>query len=228
MRPGSNRHRVSGLWALCMGLAVLALPVEAADTYTIDKEHTEVRFTWDHLGVSRQGGRFTDVSGTLEFDEAAPETSKVRVSIKLGSLSTGVAALDSQLLKTREFFDASKHPRITFESTEVRMTSARTGEVTGDLTINGISRSVVLAVVWNYSGPHPMAKINPAFSDQTIAGFSATTQIRRSDWGITRTVPFVSDEIQIGIETELKRTEVGQGAAAGVGVAPADTQAAPR
>lgn len=182
--------------------------VAAADTYVIDKEHTEVRFTWDHLGMSRQGGRFVDVSGTLELDETALEASRVSVIIKVASLWTGVAALDSQLTKSREFFDAAKHPTITFESTAVRPTTARTAEVLGDLVINGVARPVVLSVTWNYSGGHPMAKINPAFTDLHVAGFSATTQIRRSDWGMTRTVPFVSDEIQITIETELKRTAI--------------------
>ncbi len=216
MKSRRSRIKQSAVAALFMLHGVMAAgwvsTSHAADTYSIDKDHTEVRFTWDHLGVSRQGGRFNDVSGTLEFDEAAPEASRVKVSIRVGSLSTGVAALDNQLLKTREFFDAAKHPTITFASTDVRMTSARTGEVTGDLTINGVARPVVLSVTWNFVGPHPMAVINPAFSDQIIAGFSATTQIRRSDWGITRTVPFVSDEIQIGIETELKQVSATAGA----------------
>lgn len=193
--------------ALAVAAALLPTGVRA-DTYAIDKEHTEVRFTWDHLGMSRQGGRFVDVTGTLEFDETRPETSKLGVIIKVASVWTGVAALDSQLVKTREFFDAAKHPTITFESTEVRPTSGKSADVVGDLTINGITRPAVLAVTWNFAGPHPMAKINPAFSDLHVAGFSATTQIRRSDWGISRTVPFVSDEIQISIETEMKRTAV--------------------
>ncbi len=201
--------------ALLLTAALLQPATARADTYAIDKEHTEVRFTWDHLGLSRQGGRFVDVTGTLQFDEARPDASKVGVIIKVASLWTGVAALDSQLVKSREFFDAAKHPTITFESTEVRQTSAKTADVIGDLTINGTPRPVVLNVTWNFAGGHPMAKINPAFSDLYVAGFSATTQIRRSDWGLTRTVPFVSDEIQISIETELKRTAISAPAAAG-------------
>lgn len=182
--------------------------VAHADQYVLDPEHTEVRFTWDHLGMSRQGGRFVDVTGTLDFDEARPDASKVSAIIKVASIWTGVAALDSHLVKSREFFDAAKFPTITFTSTAVRPTGAKTAEVVGDLTINGQARPAVLAVTWNFAGGHPMAKINPALSDQYVAGFSAVTQIRRSDWGMTRTVPFVSDEIQITIETELKRTAV--------------------
>lgn len=192
--------------------AMLAISARAAtaqaDSFVLDPEHTEVRFTWDHLGLSRQGGRFVDVTGRLDFDEARPEASKLSAIIKVASIWTGVAALDSQLAKSREFFDVGKFPTITFSSTDVRQTSARTADVVGDLTINGQARPVVLNVTWNFAGAHPMAKINPAFSDQYVAGFSARTQIRRSDWGLTRTVPFVSDEIQITIETEFKRTAV--------------------
>lgn len=193
--------------SVALSLATWTAPLRA-DRYAIDPEHTEVRFTWDHLGMSRQGGRFVDVSGTLEFDEARPDASSLAVIIKVASLWTGVAALDSQLVKSREFFDAAKFPTITFKSAGVRQTSARTADVIGDLSINGVARPVVLNVTWNYAGAHPMAKINPAFSDQYVAGFSAQTQIRRSDWGLTRTVPFVSDEIQISIETEFKRTAI--------------------
>lgn len=209
MRSGFRLDTFAAILALgLVYCGMSAAPARAADTYAIDKEHTEVRFTWDHLGVSRQSGRFVDVSGSLEFDPARPEASKLSAVIKVASLWTGVAALDSQLVKSKEFFDAGKFPTITFNSTAVRMASDKTGEVTGDLTINGQARPVVLTVIWNYAGAHPMAAINPAFSDQFIAGFSASAVIRRSDWGLTRTIPFVSDEIVIGIETELKRTSV--------------------
>lgn len=204
-----------------MVAVVLQSGAAVADRYVLDPEHTEVRFTWDHLGMSRQGGRFVDVSGTLDFDEARPDASKVSAIIKVASIWTGVAALDSHLVKSREFFDAAKFPTITFTSTEVRQTSAKTAEVVGDLTINGQSRPAVLAVTWNFAGGHPMAKINPALSDQYVAGFSAVTHIRRSDWGMTRTVPFVSDEIQITIETEMKRTAVTPPAAVAPAGAPA-------
>ncbi len=203
------RLLVSVAMTFALSLAAWAMSSPArADQFALDPEHTEVRFTWDHLGMSRQGGRFVDVTGQLDFDETRPDASKVSVIIKVASIWTGVGALDSQLIKSREFFDAAKFPTITFSSTSVRQTSAKTADVIGDLTINGMARPVVLNVTWNYAGAHPMAKINPAFSDQYVAGFSAQTQIRRSDWGLTRTVPFVSDEIQISIETELRRTAV--------------------
>ena len=187
--------------------ATSSVPVRA-DTYALDPDHTEVRFTWDHLGLSRQGGRFTTAAGTLSFDPSKPEASTIEVKIPVKSLSTGIKKLDEHLINTKDFFDVVANPAITFKSTLVRMKSDKTGEVEGDLSINGVSKPVVLDVVWNFSGEHPLQAINPVYAGAFASGFSASTQIRRSDWGITRTIPYVSDELRITIETELLRTAV--------------------
>lgn len=189
-------------------LAVLiggAAPPASADTYKLDRDHTEVRFTWDHLGLSRQGGRFLDVSGTVTFDPANPETSAVDVRIPLKSIATGVKALDEHLVKSKDFFDMAQFPEAAFKSTRVLRTDERVAEVMGDLTLNGVTKPVVLDVVWNFTGEHPLANINPTYAGHFSSGFSATTQILRSDFGITRTIPFISDEIRITIETEMHR-----------------------
>lgn len=192
-------------WILLAALAALFGSPALADTYDIDSEHTEVRFTWDHLGISRQGGRFTEVSGTLEFDPSRPADSKVAATIPLSSILTGNAKLDEVLLKSGEWFTPGTYPEIRFESTAVAVTSDKTADVTGTLTFNGVSKPVVLEVVWRFAGEHPLGTINPTFAGQYVAGFSATTQFRRSDWGLSRTIPFISDELQITIETELVR-----------------------
>lgn len=193
------------------GLIVLALLVASitgasAETFTLDKQHTEVRFSWDHMGLSHQSGRFTDVTGTVQFDADNPESSTVDVSIPVASLMTGVAALDNHLVKTKDYFDTAASPAITFKSTGVRKTGDKTAELIGDLTINGVTKPVTMAVVWNFMGPHPLGSINPTYADKVAAGFSARTQILRSNWGITRTIPLVSDEIRISIEAEMART----------------------
>lgn len=185
--------------------AGIATAPALADTYRIDKDHTEVRFSWDHLGMSRQSGRFLDVTGRISFDPDRAEDSTVDVTIRLDSLQTGVPALDDVLLRTRDFFEAEKHPTIHFKSSVVTLTTAKTANVTGDLTINGITKPVVLSVVWNFSGDHPLASVNPTYTGVYASGFSAKTQILRSEWGITRTIPLVSDEIRITIEAELLR-----------------------
>lgn len=184
----------------------LAAPASATpDTYTFDKDHTEIRFSWDHLGLSRQSGRFESVSGEVVFDPEKPEASRIDVRIPLKSLSTGVAALDDALMKTPDYLNVSQHPEITFKSSEVIMTTARTANVSGELTFNGVTRPVMLSVVWNFSGEHPLSKINPTYAGVYASGFSARTQILRSEFGITRSIPLVSDEIRISIETELHR-----------------------
>ena len=178
----------------------------SAETFTLDKQHTEVRFSWDHMGLSRQSGRFTDVTGIVQFDADNPESATVDVSIPVASLMTGVAALDNHLVKTKDYFDTAASPAITFKSTGVRKTGDKTAELIGDLTINGVTKPVTMAVVWNFMGPHPLGSINPTYADKVAAGFSARTQILRSNWGITRTIPLVSDEIRISIEAEMART----------------------
>lgn len=198
--------------AILLAAVMLCTPgawrVALADVYQLDKDHAEVRFTWDHLGVSRQGGRFRDVSGTLNFDPITPANSSVDVKIKVSSISTGVSKLDEHLIRSGEFFDVQAHPTITFKSTSVAATAGRTAHVTGNLSINGVTKPVTLNVRWNFSGAHPLGGINPVYREIYVSGFSATTQILRSDWGLSRTVPFISDELRITIESEFHRTQM--------------------
>jgi polyisoprenoid-binding protein YceI len=217
---------LSRAFCLCATVVPLALASAghaAADTYALDPQHTEVRFTWDHLGLSRQGGRFTTAEGAVVFDPTKPDTSTVDVKIPVKSISTGVKKLDEHLITTKDFFDVAAFPAITFKSTVVRMKSDKTGELEGDLSINGITKPVVLDVIWNFSGEHPLQTINPVYAGAYASGFSATTQIRRSDWGITRTIPYISDELRITIETEMIRTAespVAEGASGSGGLPP--------
>lgn len=194
-------------WIFAVLAALMPLTTAQADTFTLDKQHTEVRFSWDHLGLSRPSGRFTDVTGTVGFDPDKPEASIVDVSIPLAGLMTGVPALDTLLKTTKDYFDLAAFPAATFKSTNVRPTGEKSAELIGDLTINGITKPVTLAVVWNFLGPHPLGAVNPTYQGKTAAGFSARTQILRSEWGLTRTIPLVSDEIRISIEAELQKVE---------------------
>ncbi len=203
-RQGLGRQIVSAGW-VAIAMLCLCATAASADVYDLDPEHTEVRFTWDHLGLSRQSGRFTDVKGVINFNANNPATSTVEVTIPLTSIQTGVRKLDEHLLNSREFFNPDTHPNITFKSVSVTPTGQRTAEVTGELAMNGVTRPVVLDVIWNFSGEHPLSTINPTYAGVYASGFSAKTQIRRSDWGLTRTIPFVSDEIRITIETEMYR-----------------------
>jgi polyisoprenoid-binding protein YceI len=188
-------------------LVMTPLGTVRADSYVFDKQHTFVRFTWNHLGLSHQSGRVGDVEGRLELDAEHPEKASVEVALHMGGLVTGVRELDG-VLKSKEFFDVASHPVALFKSVLVVPTGARTAKVTGDLTLVGQTHPVALDVTWNFSGEHPLSKINPVYTDLFYSGFSARGTLYRSDWGLTRTIPYVSDEIELVIEAEAKRTGV--------------------
>ena len=116
------------------------------------------------------------------------------VTIPVDSIDTGVAKLDAHL-KSPDFFDAAKFPMATFKSTRVERAGEHGLKVTGDLTLHGVTKPVVLDVVVNKIGPHPMA-------GRAAAGFDATATIKRSDFGISNYVPNVSDEIELSVSTE--------------------------
>lgn len=194
------------LAAVMIAALPAAVPAAWADIWVLDKNTTTVHFTYDHLGVSKQSGRFKDIEGRLEFSPTEPERGEVDVTIKATGISTGVAALD-KLLRTVDFFDTNRHPNIRFRSTAVRPTGDREGEIQGELTFLGVTRPVTLKARWNYTGEYPLAAINPAYQGKWISGFSARTVIERSHWGLKRGVPLISDEVEIRIEAEFLRVD---------------------
>ena len=197
--------------ALAGGLALAAAlspsgPAQASGTYTFDKGHTKVLFFWNHLGLSNQSARFDDIDGTLVFDAEKPETSKLDVTIKTASVDTDVPAFDDHL-KSADFFNAEKHPEITFVSKEVRKTSKDSGQVVGDLTVNGVTKPVTLDVTFNFMGEHPLSAFNENYKDAQYVAFSAETRILRSDFNVGLYAPLTSDTIDIMIETEMRKVE---------------------
>lgn len=201
--------RIRSWIAACLLALVFVAPepISAGNggVFIVDKDHTSVRFSYNHLGLSWQSGAFRDVIGRLSFDPERPEASQLNVTIKVRSVTTGVPAYDRVLGATSDYLDADRYPDIVFKSSAVTMTGAKTATVKGDLTINGVSKPATLAVVWNFIGEHPLAKVNPLYQGVTAAGFSARTQILRSEWGISRGIPLLSDEIRISIEAALHR-----------------------
>lgn len=176
-------------------LATLAAPALAEPVeYAMDPQHTHIGLTWNHLGFSETRARFDLFEGRLILDEEDPTRSRVEVTIPIDSLNTNVARLDEELFGP-EFFDLATFANARFTSTEVVMTGEATADVHGDLSIRGITRPVVLAVRLNRLADHPM-------SGKRAAGFTAEAVIRRSDFGITKFVPMVSDEVRLFISTE--------------------------
>jgi polyisoprenoid-binding protein YceI len=170
--------------------AAQATPV----TYKLDPNHTMVLFSWNHFGFSNPTANLGIGEGTLVYDAAAPARSSVEVTLPLANLDTHVGALDEHLKKP-DFFDADKYPVVTFKSTHVEPLGGNKFKVTGDLTVHGVTKPVVLDATLNKAGMQPMRKV-PAI------GFDATGTIRRSDFGVGAYVPNVSDEVQIRITTE--------------------------
>jgi polyisoprenoid-binding protein YceI len=192
----------TGFFGIPAVVALLLAVPAAADTYVFDRGHTFVGFSWERAGLSRQQGRFTDIAGTVEFDAEKPEAATVEVTIRASSLQTGVDVLD-RALRSPDFFDSANHPVITFKSTAVTKTGEKTGTVTGDLTMLGLTKPVTLQVLFAFAGPHPQGNINASLRDKAVAVFSAKGSLKRSDWGLSRAIPMVSDDIQVTIETEL-------------------------
>lgn len=169
-------------------------------TYTMDPGHTEVIATWNHFGFSRPIAMFYPVEGTLTYDADRPENSSVEVTIPLAGLHTTVARQDEHL-RSAEYFDAAKFPEIRFKSTRVERGAAPDKlTITGDLTVRGITRSVVLDTTINKVGVHEMHKAQ-------AAGFDATAHVNRSDFGMGAYVPVVSDRIDLRITTEVIESE---------------------
>ena len=202
---GASRWAGLRAW-LALTSVLAATPPARADIWVLDKNTTTVHFTYDHLGVSRQSGRFKDIEGRLEFSPTEPERGEVDVTIKATAISTGVAALD-KLLRSVDFLDTGRHPSIRFRSTAVRPTADREGDIEGELTLLGVTHPVTLKTRWNYTGEYPLASINPSYQGKWISGFSATTVIERSQWGLKRGVPLISDEVEIRIEAEFLRVD---------------------
>ena len=175
--------------------ALFAAAAQAAPTaYEINANHTQVLFGYTHFGYSHITGRFDKVEGTFNFDPAAPTKSDISVSIPISGISTGVPDLDKEL-QNETLFDAGKYPTATFKSTSVKSTGKDKLAVSGDLSIHGVTHPVTLAVTINKVGMHPMA-------GRAAAGFDASTTLKRSDFGISKYVPNVSDEVQVHITLE--------------------------
>jgi len=163
-------------------------------TYKLDPSHTNVLASWNHFGFSNPSANFGQADGTLVYDAANVSKSSVQVTLPL----TGLSALADQFydhLTGDKWFDAAKYPTATFKSTKVEAAGEGKLKVTGDLTIKGITKPVVLDVTLNKAGEHPMKKV-PAI------GFDATATVKRSDFGVGAYAPMVSDEVALKITTE--------------------------
>lgn len=187
-----------------LATSALALSLLAGAAYAepvafdFDKSHSNLSFSYNHLGYSTTDGRFGDWNGTLLIDKEKPENSSVEFTVQIGSLDTFWADRDTHL-KSPDFFDAVQFPEANFKSTKVTQTGEKQLEVTGDLTLHGVTKPVTLTVDVTAMGEHPMAK-------KEAIGFAVSTVIKRSEFGMDKFVPYVSDDVTITFHTETLTT----------------------
>lgn len=178
-------------FALDKPAGAAAAPAAAVQKYDIDKNHTFVTFSWDHFGFSKPSARLEKIDGSIMLDKNDITKSSVTVTMPLEGLHTGVEKLDTHL-KSPDFFDAAKYADITFKSTKVEKSGGDGLKITGDLTVHGVTKSIVLNGKINKIGDNPMMKV-------ASAGFDADVVLKRSDFGVNLYVPNVSDEIPVHI-----------------------------
>ena len=185
--------------ALVTGILALAAPLALAQTSTwvSDPNHSEVDFSITHGGVSNVHGRFGNVAATLVYNEADVTKSTVTATIDVGTVNTGVTARDTDLASDR-FFEVAKFPTATFTSTNV----AKNGNkltVSGNFTVHGVTKPVVLDVVG------PSTPVEGMKDHKAHSGFTATTTISRTAFGIGTSVPpaMVGDDVKLTIELEI-------------------------
>jgi polyisoprenoid-binding protein YceI len=185
--------------AILSGILALAAPVALAQTsaWATDSAHSEVDFTIRHGGVSNVHGRFGGVKGTLVYNDTDITKATVTVTIDAGTVNTGETARDAHL-KSDAFFDVAKFPTATFTSSGV----AKSGNkltVNGNLTLHGVTKPVVLDV------EGPSTPVEGAMDHKPHSGFTATTTISRTAFGIGSSFPavLIGDEVKLTIELEI-------------------------
>jgi polyisoprenoid-binding protein YceI len=186
------------LFALVAAL-LLSLSAAGQDAWQLDPAHTAAQFSVRHLAVSTVRGGFTKTSGSVLYDPANPGKSSIQVAIDVTSVDTRVEMRDNDLRSPR-FLDAQKYPTITFQSKKVEAAGEGKLKVTGDLTIRGVAKEVVLDV----DGPSPAIK-DPLGPGRLRMGASATTKINRLDFGVSGLPGIVGDEITITLDVEMTK-----------------------
>lgn len=203
-----RRNLIAALTLSAAG-ALAALPAEAAEVYTIDPTHSEVSFQVRHL-VTQVRGKFNDYQGTIDLDPAKLESSKVEFRIKAASIDTALPDRDKHL-RSEDFFFTEKYPEITFKSQQIKATGKDTYEVTGPLTMRGVTKTVTLPVTF-------LGKVRDPWGNDK-AGFALETTVNRKDYGIVWNAALdnggvvLGDDVKIAInlETQLQKDAAKKG-----------------
>ena len=179
-------------------MMLVAAATAAAATYDVDPVHSSVTFKIQHMGTSWTYGRFNDLAASLEYDAAKPEASSLSFTAKAESVDTGNAKRD-QHLKGPDFFNAKEFPEIAFKSTKVTPSGKDAAEVTGDLTLHGVTKPVTAKVVKVGEGK--------TMKGGEMIGFEATFTVKRSDFGMANMVgpKGAGDEVYLTVAIEAHK-----------------------
>ncbi|MCC5978656.1 MAG: polyisoprenoid-binding protein [Salinarimonas sp.] len=185
--------------ALPLAIALAPATADAADRYVLDASHSQIVFSYDHLGYSTTYGMFSGFEGEIHFDQDDPAASSVTVSFPVRSMLTGWEARFEHFMSD-DFFGAAEDELVSFVSTGIEVTGDDTALITGDLTLNEVTREVVLDARLNAAGMHPM-------EEREWAGFDATTTLLRSDYDLGLFAPFISDAVEVTISVEAMKAD---------------------
>jgi polyisoprenoid-binding protein YceI len=191
---------------LLLLLAAVAAPAQAKpEKYVIDPEHFSIAMSVRHIGFFDMIGLFTEGAGSFTFDEAKPEVSDIRVTIKTASIESGHAKRDDHV-RSADFLNAKEFPEMVFVGKRSEKTGDRTGRIHGDLTLRGVTRPLTLDVTWVKSGEYPIG--GGLFGGKPyVTGINARGVLKRSDFGMTYAVDngFVGDEVTLILGFEARR-----------------------
>lgn len=185
------------LTAACAALTACAIPAFAQlETYTVDPRHTFPSYEVSHFGYSMQRGRFNRTSGKITLDVAARKC-EADIAIEAASVSSGVDKLDEHL-RAEDFFNAARHPLITFRTNSCVFEGDRVKSAVGQLSMNGVTRTVTLVANVFQCAPNPMIKVKQCGAD-------LETTVKRSDFGMTYGLPALGDEVKLRINVEATK-----------------------
>ena len=166
-------------------------------SYQIDPAHTSVLFKINHMGLSTFAGRFNESEASLEFDPAHMENAKLTALIKIPSIDVNNKDLE-ETLKGKSWFDSEKYPQALFKTETVVILDDTHAKFSGNLTLRGVTAPIVLDVVFNGAG-------NNMLSGKYTLGFTATTRIKRSQFGVDYLIPAVGDDVDVEVFAEFQR-----------------------
>ncbi|MEQ3626658.1 MAG: YceI family protein [Celeribacter sp.] len=188
------------LAAVSLASLLAATGAQAApEAYVLDASHSQILFSYEHLGYSTTWGLFSGFEGQIQFDQEDPANSSVTIELPADSMITGWDARKEHFMSP-DFFNAEENNAVTFTSTGIEVTGEDTAIITGDLTINGQTNPLELDAQLTSAGTHPM-------EGKDWAGFTATGTVLRSDYGLDMFAPAVSDEVELQISIEAMKAE---------------------